>query len=88
MVPPHFEHFESACMKKLPECLGDRAAAERPKLSDPARGTRGWQPERDGWIRCSALLGGMVMWSEGNASVAQRKLGVDRIAPLYFAPHG
>jgi len=88
MAPPHFEHFDFACMKKLPECLGDRAAAERPKLSDAARGTRGWQPARDGRVRCSAWLGGMVMWSEGNASVARRKLGVDRIGQHYFAPHG
>ena len=27
----------------------------RPKLSDPARGTRGLQPERDGRVRCSAF---------------------------------
>ena len=33
MVPPHFEHVGSAFMKKLPECLGDRAAAERPRMS-------------------------------------------------------
>ena len=31
--------------------------AERPKLSDPAHGTRGLQPERDGRVRCSAWLG-------------------------------
>jgi hypothetical protein len=30
--------------------------AERPKLSDPARGTRGLQPERTGRVRCSAWL--------------------------------
>jgi hypothetical protein len=28
--------------------------AERPKLSDPAHGTRGLQPKRDGRVRCSA----------------------------------
>jgi hypothetical protein len=28
MVPPHFEHFGSAPMKKPLECLGDLAAAE------------------------------------------------------------
>ena len=30
------------------------SAAERPKLSDPARGRFGLQPPRDGRIRCSA----------------------------------
>src|SRR5216117_3251944 len=32
-------------------------AAERTKLSDPARRTRGLQPERGGRVRCSAWLG-------------------------------
>ena len=31
--------------------------AQRLKLSDPAHGTRGLQPERDGRVRCSAWLG-------------------------------
>jgi hypothetical protein len=35
--------------------------AERPKLSDPARGRRGLQPERDGRVRCSAWLGGTAL---------------------------
>jgi hypothetical protein len=30
---------------------------QRPKLSDPASGTRGLQPQRDGRVRCSAWLG-------------------------------
>src|SRR2546421_9631651 len=30
---------------------------QRPKLSDPARGRRGLQPERDGRVRCSEGLG-------------------------------
>ncbi len=30
--------------------------AERPKLSDPARGRHGLQPERDGRFRCSAWV--------------------------------
>jgi hypothetical protein len=33
-----------------------RKAAERPKLSDPAHGTPRLQPERDGRVRCSALI--------------------------------
>ena len=40
--------------------------AERPKLSDPARGARGLQPERAGRVRCSAWLGvaslGFTSW--------------------------
>ena len=35
--------------------------AERPKLSDPARGTRELQPERDGRVSCSAWLGHKVI---------------------------
>src|ERR1043166_2924122 len=31
-------------------------AAQRPKLSGPARGTRGMKPERDGRVRWSAWL--------------------------------
>jgi len=31
-----------------------RGAFYQPKLSDPAHGTRGLQPERDGRVRCSA----------------------------------
>ena len=30
------------------------------ELSDPARGTRGLQPERDGRVRCSAWLDGVI----------------------------
>jgi len=42
------------------EPLGKRelaGASKRPKLSDPAHGTRELQPERDGRVRCSAWLG-------------------------------
>jgi len=31
-----------------------------PKLSDPAHGTRGLQPQRDGRVRCSTWLGGIL----------------------------
>ena len=35
--------------------------AKRPKLSDPVRGRRGLQPERDGRVHCSAWLGITVL---------------------------
>ena len=36
--------------------------AERPNISDPARGTRGLQPGRGGRVRCSASFDGACMW--------------------------
>ncbi len=37
------------------------AAANDPKLSDPAHEQRGLEWGRDGRVRCSAWLGGMVI---------------------------
>ena len=45
------------CGQKSHPRINWRTVAERPKLSDPAHGTRGLQPERDGRVRCSAWLG-------------------------------
>src|SRR2546421_11497106 len=52
-------------MKKRPQMRFERMmlccerirCRQRPKLSDPANGTRELQSERDGWVRWSAWLG-------------------------------
>jgi hypothetical protein len=59
-APRRFEVLDSQADRKRPEFHaallsdGKPPVAARPKLSDPAHGTRGLQPERDGRIRCSA----------------------------------
>ncbi len=58
--------------------------AQRPKLSDPARETRGLQPERDGRVRCSAWLGRVCIHSNpipGPALIGHEELTV-KSAPL------
>src|SRR5882724_4169408 len=44
----------------------EHAETQRPKLSDPARGTHGLQPERDGRDRWSKRS---FMWEESRACV-------------------
>ena len=44
-----FDHY---CVHGICAC----EAAYRPQLSDPARGTRGWQPEREVRVRARARL--------------------------------
>jgi hypothetical protein len=56
------------CDCQIPNALWTGLAAaitftERPRLSAPAHGTRELQPERDGRVRWSAELGGVVTGS-------------------------
>jgi len=53
---------------------------ERPKLSDPARGTRGLQPERDGRVRWSAWLGCVNLIKQKSARHDARILLVNVVA--------
>lgn len=45
--------------------------AERPKLSDPAHGSRGLQPERGGRVRCSAWLSRVLLTLTSNARIGK-----------------
>src|SRR5438552_5444284 len=48
--------------------------AERPKLSDPAHGTRGLQPQRTGRVRCSALLAQVFIFEPSDRGWKPTKL--------------
>ena len=64
--------------------------------NDPARGTRGWQPERAGRVRCGALVGPLLGRQRairtpsvaGNTPFAIRVVMVDHQTPSRILHYG